>query len=148
MYARENDDNYGRPLTARRRSHFASNTANFDTIMSIEHARWRHLRSRRPLCCVPITSCKRCARLSQLCKPFHSRSHWEFPICTSGEVETVFLIQSAPLGKRWRRFAENLILSLFNFNFVGRDSSYSRAGGGLLGKRAQEVWEKKRRRGK
>ena len=82
------------------------------------------------LCCVPITSCKRCARLSQLCKPFHSRSHWEFPICTSGEVETVFLIQSAPLGKRWRRFAENLILSLFNFNFVGRDSSYSRAGGG------------------
>ena len=70
------------------------------------------------LCCVPITSCKRCARLSQLCKPFHSRSHWEFPICTSGEVETVFLIQFAPLGKRWRRFTENLILSLFNFNFV------------------------------
>ena len=31
---------------------------------------------------------------------------------------------------------------------TGRDSSYSRAGGGLLGKRAQEVWEKKRRRGK
>ena len=44
-------------------------------------------------CCVPITSCKRCARLSQLCKPFQSRSHWEFPICT------VF----APLEK-WRRF--------------------------------------------
>ena len=72
------------------------------------------------LCCVPITSCKRCARLSQRCKPFHSRSHWEFPICTSGEVETVFLIQFAPLGKRWRRFTENLILSLFNFNFVQR----------------------------
>ena len=69
-------------------------------------------------CCVPITSCKRCARLSQLCKPFHSRSNWEFPICTSGEVETVFLIQFAPLGKRWRRFTENLIISLFNFNFV------------------------------
>ena len=71
-------------------------------------------------CCVPITSCKRCARLSQLCKPFHSRSHWEFPICTSGEVETVFPIQFVPLGKRWRRFTENLILSLFNFNFVQR----------------------------
>ena len=33
-------------------------------------------------------------------------------------METVFLIQFAPLGKRWRRFTENLILSLFNFNFV------------------------------
>ena len=72
------------------------------------------------LCCVPITSCKRCARLSQLCKPFQSRSHWEFPICTSGEVETGFLSQFAPLGKRWRRLTENLVLSLFNFNFVQR----------------------------
>ena len=107
--------------------------------------------------CVPITSCKRCARLSQLCKPFHSRSHWEFPICTSGEVETVFLSQFAPLGKRWRRLSENLLLSLFNFNFVQpalvpgtRGLPMHRhcwCGGLLVGKRVQEVWEKKRKKG-
>ena len=73
---------------------------------------------------VPITSCKRCARLPQLCKPFQSRSHWEFPICTSGEVETGFLSQFAPLGKRWRRLTENLVLSLFDF--VHSSHSYSR----------------------
>ena len=46
---------------------------------------------------------------------------------------------------------QNLILSLSNFNFAQGAiprRPYSRAGGGLLGKRAQEVWEKKRRRGK
>ena len=59
-------------------------------------------------------------------------------------METVFLIQFAPLGKRWRRFTENLILSLFNFNFVQGAIPRTRVGGGLLGKRAQEVWEKKR----
>ena len=30
-------------------------------------------------------------------------------------VETVFLSQFAPLGKRWRRLTENIVLSLFNF---------------------------------
>ena len=35
-------------------------------------------------------------------------------------METVFLSQFAPLGKRWRRLTENLVLSLFNFNCVQR----------------------------
>ena len=34
-------------VTGRRRSHTACDTANFDKIVSIEHARWRHLRSCR-----------------------------------------------------------------------------------------------------
>ena len=34
-------------VTARRRRNTASNRANFDTITSIEHARWGHLRSVR-----------------------------------------------------------------------------------------------------
>ena len=63
-------------------------------------------------------------------------------------METVFLIQSAPLGKRWRRFAENLILSLFNFNFVGRDSSYSRAGGGVTREKGARSMGEERKKGK
>ena len=35
-------------------------------------------------------------------------------------METVFLSQFAPLVKRWRRLSENLVLSLFKFNFVQR----------------------------
>ena len=34
-------------VTARRRRNSSSNRANFDTIKSIEHARWDHLRSLR-----------------------------------------------------------------------------------------------------
>ena len=103
------------------------------------------------LCCVPITSYNRCARLSQLWKPFQSRSHWEFPICTSEEVETVFLSQFALLGKRWRRLTEKLVLSLFNFEqraLVGLLEDYPCwCGRLLLGKRVQEVWENKRKKG-
>ena len=72
-------------------------------------------------------------------------------------METGFLSQFAPLGKRWRRLTVNLVLSLFNFNFVQRAlvlEDYPCAGtvgAGvcyIVGKRVQELWEKKIKKGK
>ena len=63
-------------------------------------------------------------------------------------METVFLIQFAPLGKIWRRFTENLILSLFNFNFVlgAIPRTRVRGGGGVIREKgARSMGEEKKK---
>ena len=65
-------------------------------------------------------------------------------------METVFLIQFAPLGKRWRRFTENLILSLFNFNFVQGAIPRTRVcvGGGVTREKGARSMGEEKKKGK
>ena len=63
-------------------------------------------------------------------------------------METVFLIQFAPLGKRWRRFTENLILSLFNFNFVQGAIPRTRVRGGVTREKGARSMGEEKKKGK